>query len=110
MDPELDIYPFSAPLDFDINGVKAGSLETPLFCLTNEHPTCDAVLWKSHGQGHRWLFGKRAEVQGPRNYEATTEQDDQRLRTPKQNMPLKHVEIFIKDYDSMAPNKQASSE
>ncbi|KAL1229416.1 Porphobilinogen deaminase [Trichinella spiralis] len=26
MDPELDIYPFSAPLDFDINGVKAGSV------------------------------------------------------------------------------------
>ncbi|KAL1244194.1 DNA polymerase [Trichinella spiralis] len=70
----------------------------------------DAGLWKSHGQGHRWLFGKRAEVQGPRNYEVPTEQDDQRLRTPKQNMPLKHVEIFIKDYDSMAPNKQASSE
>ncbi|XP_003369259.1 conserved hypothetical protein [Trichinella spiralis] len=44
MDPELDIYPFSAPLDFDINGVKAGSLETPLFCLTNEHPT-----WSVYG-------------------------------------------------------------
>ncbi|KRX22875.1 hypothetical protein T07_8485 [Trichinella nelsoni] len=44
MDPELDIYPFSAPLDFDINGVKAGTLETPLFCLTNEHPT-----WSVYG-------------------------------------------------------------
>ncbi|KRY36501.1 hypothetical protein T01_15398 [Trichinella spiralis] len=44
MNPELDIYPFSAPLDFDINGVKAGSLETPLFCLTNEHPT-----WSVYG-------------------------------------------------------------
>ncbi|KAL1229413.1 Arginine--tRNA ligase [Trichinella spiralis] len=44
MDPELDIYPFSAPLDFDINGVKAGSLETPLFCLTNEHPTCNLFI------------------------------------------------------------------
>ncbi|KRY29774.1 hypothetical protein T01_16049 [Trichinella spiralis] len=62
----------------------------------------DAVLWKSYGQGHRWLFGKIAEVQGPRNYEAPTEQDDQRLRTPKQNMLLKHVEIHIKDDDSMA--------
>ncbi|KAL1229419.1 Arginine--tRNA ligase [Trichinella spiralis] len=39
LDPSMDIYPFSAPLDFDINGVKAGSMENPLFCLTNEHPT-----------------------------------------------------------------------
>ncbi|XP_003369257.1 hypothetical protein Tsp_04680 [Trichinella spiralis] len=44
LDPSMDIYPFSAPLDFDINGVKAGSMENPLFCLTNEHPT-----WSVYG-------------------------------------------------------------
>ncbi|OUC42160.1 hypothetical protein D917_10398, partial [Trichinella nativa] len=76
----------------------------------NKGRASDAVLWKRYGQGHRWLLGKIAEVQGPRNYEVPTEQDDQRLRTPKQNMPLKHVEIPIKDDNSMAPNKQASSE
>ncbi|XP_003369317.1 conserved hypothetical protein [Trichinella spiralis] len=39
-----DIYPFVAPLEFDISGVQSGSLETPLFCLTNEHPT-----WSVYG-------------------------------------------------------------
>ncbi|KRX55395.1 PiggyBac transposable element-derived protein 3 [Trichinella sp. T9] len=44
LDPSLDIYPFVAPLEFDISGVQSGSLETPLFCLTNEHPT-----WSVYG-------------------------------------------------------------
>ncbi|KRZ03263.1 ADP-ribose pyrophosphatase, mitochondrial [Trichinella zimbabwensis] len=44
LDPSLDIYPFVAPLEFDIGGVKPGSMETPLFCLTNEHPT-----WSVYG-------------------------------------------------------------
>ncbi|KRY00886.1 hypothetical protein T4E_3930 [Trichinella pseudospiralis] len=44
LDPSLNIYPFAAPLEFDINGVKPGSLETPLFCLTNKHPT-----WSVYG-------------------------------------------------------------
>ncbi|KRZ67608.1 hypothetical protein T10_1994 [Trichinella papuae] len=44
LDPSLDIYPFVTPLEFNINGVKPGSLETPLFCLTNKHPT-----WSVYG-------------------------------------------------------------
>ncbi|KAL1233487.1 hypothetical protein T4A_7447 [Trichinella pseudospiralis] len=44
LDPSLDIYPFVTPLEFDISGVHPGSLETPLFCLTNEHPT-----WSVYG-------------------------------------------------------------
>ncbi|KRZ08836.1 Uncharacterized protein T11_14155 [Trichinella zimbabwensis] len=44
LDPSMDIYPFVTPLEFNINGVKPGSLETPLFCLTNKHPT-----WSVYG-------------------------------------------------------------
>ncbi|KRZ73073.1 hypothetical protein T10_3879 [Trichinella papuae] len=44
LDPSLDIYPFVTPLEFDIGGVKPGSIETPLFCLTNDHPT-----WSVYG-------------------------------------------------------------
>ncbi|KAL1233458.1 putative tyrosinase-like protein [Trichinella pseudospiralis] len=44
LDPSLDIYPFVTPLEFDISGVQPGSLETPLLCLTREHPT-----WSVYG-------------------------------------------------------------